>query len=297
MALKELSYASPGDPWLRRQVINLIEELSGRRRFARLYRVWQEEIVPDSPTIMGDLLKLIDVHLELTTRQWPLLVDPKAPLVMVANHPFGIGDGIAMLALAEQLNRPYKVLIHSDLLKIPEIRPYALPIEFGASGEAKPSRNNLETRQKAIELLKSGTTIVVFPGGAVATAPQPFGRALEWSWSPFVSRLIQSSQASVLPVYFSGQNSILFHIASLFSQVLRTSLLVSEFRRFAGSTVEAHVGEIIPFEDLKNPDNRRALIDELFHHTLMLGAQDALTETYEPGGGLRAAFSRAPAAG
>lgn len=297
MALQELSYASPNDPWLRRQVINLIEELSGRRRFAKLYQVWQEEIVPDSQTIMGDLLKLIDVRLELTTHQWPQSVDPEAPLVMVANHPFGIGDGIALLALAEQLDRPYKVLIHSDLLKTPEIRPYALPIEFGSAGEAKPSRENLETREKAIALLKSGTTIVVFPGGAVATAPQPFGRALEWSWSPFVSRLIQSSQASVLPVYFSGQNSFLFHVASLFSQVLRTSLLVSEFRRFAGSTVEAHVGEIIPFEALKNPDNRRALIDELFQYVLMLGAQDVVTDTYEPGGGLRAAFSRPAVAG
>ena len=72
---------------------------------------------------------------------------------------------------------------------------------------------------------------------------------------------------------------------------------VSEFRRFAGSTVEAHVGEIIPFEDLKNTDNRRALIDELFQHVLMLGSQDAVTDTYEPGGGLRAALSRDAVAG
>lgn len=292
MALNELSYASPADPWTKRLVINFIEELSGRRRFAKLYEFWRNEIVPHSNTIMGDLLKLIDVELELTAPNWPQPVAPNTPLVMLANHPFGIGDGIAMLSLAEQLDRPFKVLIHNDLLKVPEIRPYALPLEFGPSGEALASRRNLESRQQAIELLKTGTTIVVFPGGAVATAPHPFGRALEWSWSPFVSRLIQSSHASVLPVYFSGQNSTLFHLASAVSQVLRTSLLVSEFRRFAGSTVKAHIGEIIPYSALKNPHDRVALIDELFRHVVSLGAQDAVADIYEPGAGLFSALSR-----
>lgn len=298
MALKELSYASPEDSWPRRQLINMIEEMSGRRRFAKLYQKWRTEVIPRSDQIMSDLLALIDVELKLVTQSWPQPVSSATPLVMLANHPFGIGDGIALLSLAEQLNRPFKVLIHSDLLKIPEIRPYALPIEFASSGEARPSRRNLETRQQAIELLKEGTTIVVFPAGAVATAPQPFGRALEWSWSPFVSRLIQSAEASVLPVYFSGQNSFLFHLASAFSQVLRTSLLVSEFRRFAGSTVEAHIGEIIPYASLKNQNNRKALIEELFHHTLSLDANRSAaplamaTEVYEPGTNLLSSMSR-----
>lgn len=275
MALSELSYASPGDPWLRRKIINLIEELSGRRRFTRLYQTWQNDIVPQSSQIMSDLLDLIEVDLQLTSDLWPQPVANDTPLVMIANHPFGIGDGIAMLSLAEQLDRPFKVLIHADLLKIPEIRPYALPIEFTPSGDAAASRQNLETRQQAVKLLKEGTTIVVFPGGAVATAPKPFGRALEWSWSPFVSRLIQSTEASVLPVHFKGQNSVLFHLASSISQVLRTSLLVSEFRRFAGSTVEATVGEVIPYEALKNPHDRKALIEELCRHVLTLGADEA----------------------
>lgn len=289
MAFRELSYASPTDPWMRRQMINLIEDVSGRRRFASLYQHWQSEIVPRSNQIMNDLLELIDVDLKIRAQHWPQPVESSTPLVMIANHPFGIGDGIVLLSLAEHLDRPFKVLIHNDLLKIPEIRPYALPIEFDQNGQAMSNRRNLKTRQEALRLLKEGTTIVVFPAGAVATAPQPFGRALEWSWSPFVSRLIQSSQASVLPVYFRGQNSALFHLASALSPVLRTSLLVSEFRRFAGSTVEAHVGDIIPYADLKNKDDRTALIQELFHHTLTLGQdQHAATDkrhmdVYEPG--------------
>ena len=187
------------------------------------------------------------------------------------HHPFGIGDGIALLSMAEQLGRPFKVFIHDDLLKVREIRPYALPLQFGSDGSALRNRANLQTRQEAVRLLGAGVTIVVFPGGAVATAKQPFGTASEWPWSPFVSRLIQSAHASVLPVYFEGQASRLFHVASRLSQTLRTSLLVSEFRRFAGSRLHAIAGGIIPFSELKHSHDRRALINELHQHVLGLG--------------------------
>jgi putative hemolysin len=86
--------------------------------------------------MMNELLGLIGSSLEIGSGSWPPAVKPDTPLVMVVNHPFGIGDGIAILALAEQLKRPYRVLINADFLKIPEMRPHALPIDFSATREA-----------------------------------------------------------------------------------------------------------------------------------------------------------------
>ena len=79
---------------------------------------------------------------------------------------------------------------------------------------------------------------VVFPAGGVATAERPFGRAEELPWKAFTARLIQQAQASVLPVYFEGQNSPLFHLISRYSVMLRLSLLVSEFRRVVDQATE-----------------------------------------------------------
>jgi putative hemolysin len=258
---EELSYVSWRDPFWKRWTMRAIENLSGRRRLLPIYHRWRM-VVGTSPRMMGTLLDMLGTRLDVRARAWPIVVPPEVPLVMVANHPFGIGDGIALLALAEALGRPYRILINSDFMKLPEIRPYALPIDFSASPEAIAT--NLKSRTDARRLLKQGVTIVVFPAGGVATAERPAGKAEELPWKAFTARLIQQAQASVLPVYFEGQNSALFHLISRYSLMLRLSLLVSEFRRFVGATVRVHVGALVPFAELGCQADRGALTDELY---------------------------------
>jgi len=260
---RELTYAAPTDPRLKRWIIHTIEGLSGREKFLPLYRYWRDHVVPKSAHPYGDVLNLVDVKMQVsnTGAPWPPLVAQDMPLVMIANHPFGIGDGIAILAMAEQLGRPFKVLINNQLLRIPEIRPYSLPIDFDETRAAQ--QMNLATRKEALRLLAAGTTIIVFPAGGVATAKSMFGRAVDLPWKLFAARMIQTSKASVLPIWFEGQNGPLFHLASRFSLTLRLSLLVSEFRRFAGSTLRVTIGPVIPFADLKYGADRKLLTEEL----------------------------------
>jgi putative hemolysin len=258
----ELSYVSERDPLWKRWTMRGIENLSGRRSLLPIYHHWQREVGAGSPRMMTDLLKLIGTRLDIDAPAWPVTVPQDLPLVIVANHPFGIGDGIVVLALAERLDRPFRILVNSDFLKVPEIRPYALPIDFSDTREAMET--NLRSRIDARRLLQSGVTIVVFPAGGVATAEEPRGRAEELPWKGFTARLIQQARASVLPVYFEGQNSPLFHMVSRYSLMLRLSLLVSEFRHFVGSTVKVHVGGLIPFSELGSPADRTALTRELY---------------------------------
>lgn len=205
MLSEELSYVSRRDPFWKRWIMRAIENLSGRRRLLPIYQRWRTEVVPTSPRMMGVVLDMIGTKLMIEAPVWPISVASEAPLVMIANHPFGIGDGIALLSLAEALGRPYRILINADFMKLPEIRPYALPIDFAGTRQAIAT--NLASRSEARRLLKQGVTIVVFPAGGVATADEPFGRAEELPWKAFTARLIQQAQACVLPVYFEGQNS------------------------------------------------------------------------------------------
>jgi putative hemolysin len=268
----ELSYACERDPRWKRWTMRAIENASGRRGLLPIYHAWRSNVAGKSPRQMTELMGMIDTRLEIIADAWPIAVPPQTPLVMIANHPFGIGDGIALLALAEQLDRPYRILINSDFLKIPEMRPSALPIDFSESRDA--IKTNLNSRNEARRLLREGVTIVVFPAGGVATAEQPSGKAEELPWKAFTARLIQQAQASVLPVFFEGQNSALFHFVSRYSLMLRLSLLVSEFRHFVGSTVKAHVGALIPFTELADQTDRRELTAELYArvHRLAPGA-------------------------
>ncbi|HWN50147.1 MAG TPA: lysophospholipid acyltransferase family protein [Xanthobacteraceae bacterium] len=217
--------------------------------------------------MMNELLDMIGTRLDINAGSpnaapWPVTVSPDVPLVIVANHPFGIGDGIAILALAEQLDRPFRILANSDFLKVPEIRQLALPIDFSANRTA--IRTNLESRNAARRLLRDGVTIVVFPAGGVATAEYPAGKAEELPWKTFTARLIQQAHAAVLPVYFEGQNSALFHLVSRYSLTIRLALMVSELRNFVGATVPVHVGAVVPFAELACKTDRQGLTSELY---------------------------------
>ena len=274
---RELTYASPSDPGFKRWVIHTIEGLSGREKFLPLYRYWRHHIVPKSKRPFGEVLDLVDVKLKIRSpdQAWPPPIPADVPLVIIANHPFGIGDGIASLAMAEQLGRPFKVLINNQLLRVPEIRPYSLPIDFAETREAQLT--NLATRKQALALLACGTTVIVFPAGGVATAKSPFGQAVDLPWKLFTARLIQSSKASVLPLWFEGQNGPLFQLASRISLTLRLSLLVSEFRKFAGSTLRVTIGPVVPYTALRNSGDRKLLTDELYGLVHSLAGPPELT--------------------
>ena len=270
MQFDEFSYANPTQPRIKRWVIRSVEGLSGRNRYFALYNVWRNEIVPTGQHVFGRMLELIDVQLGLA-QEWPPKDLPEGPLVLVANHPFGIGDGVAVLALAERLDRPFRVLINNDLLKIKEMQPYALPVSFDETKEALAL--NLKTRQEAVRLLKQGVTIVVFPAGGVATARKVFGKAEDLPWKMFPAKLIQAAGASVVPIHFSGQNGRLFHLASKLSMTLRLSLLVREFRRLRGRSIGVTIGNILPWEELSSIADRKVLLEMLYSAVFSLAPE------------------------
>ncbi len=261
MKFNELSYANARDPKLKRWFIRSIEGLSGRDRYTRLYEIWRNDIVGKTDRVFGKMLDLINVDLKVQGI-WPPENIPEGPIVMVANHPFGIGDGIAVLALAEQLGRPFRVLINNELLKVPEMAPYSLPVSFEETKEALAI--NMQTRHEALRLLKDGVTVVIFPAGGVATAKKGFGRAEDLPWKIFPAKLIQAAKANVVPVYFEGQNGRLFHLASKISLTLRVSLLIREFRRLSGSSISARVGAMISWDELSSLADRKDLLARLF---------------------------------
>lgn len=255
----ELTYANPNDRLAKRLLIRSVEEISGRRRYLKLYRIWRRDIAPTGQSVFARMLAMCSIRLE-TSGHWPP-INVHGPLVIIANHPFGIGDGIAILSLAEQLGRPFRVMINAELLKVPEIEPYSLPVDFSETREAMAS--NLAVRREALSLIRSGAIIVIFPAGGVATAARPFGKAEDLPWKMFVARLVRESGADVLPVHFSGQNGWLFHLVSRYSLTLRVSMLIREFARLRGKTIRARVGQVIAAGELSVLTDRKDLVARL----------------------------------
>jgi putative hemolysin len=261
VAFPELTYANADQPPFKRWLIRRVEKASGRDKFAVAYANWREYYWPTSASPMSDMLDLAGIKLAVDGAAWPPELLPKEPVVIIANHPFGIGDGIAVLSMAEKLGQPLKILINNELLKVSEIRGYALPVSFEETKEAM--RMNMKTKKDAEAFLRSGGVVVIFPSGGVATAEKGFGKATELPWKLFPAKLIQATGATVLPIFFDGQNGRSFHLASRFSMTLRTSLLIREFRKLSGRTINATVGAPISPDQWRHIDDRHKLVQFL----------------------------------
>jgi len=177
-------------------------------------------------------------------------VPKTGPVVFVANHPYGVLDGIVMAWLVNKVRSDFVVLTHIVLTRAPEAAPFILPVDFSGAKEAE--QTNLASRAAARAQLARGGAVVVFPAGAISTTPDKFGLkpAVDGRWQPFVSQLVQRSRATVVPIWFGGQNSRLFQIASHVSQTLRLSLIFHEVKARIGATLPVGIGTPIPFASI-----------------------------------------------
>lgn len=194
------------------------------------------------------------------------------PLVMVANHPFGILDGLTMGRLLAARRGDFRILAHRVFRAAPELSQIILPVSFDETPEAQ--RANIAMRKEAVAHLRAGGAIGIFPGGTVSTPAKPFGRALDPGWRRFTAKLIAKSGAKVLPVCFEGSNSRLFHVASHLHPTLRMGLLISEFRRRIDAEIDLTVGDVIGPEALapyaKDP---KSMMDFLRQSTYALSKE------------------------
>lgn len=268
----KITYVQPEDPWARVLVIKSLELLNGRRKVERIYhRLKDEEF--DFTTFFGRGLELAGIEPLMDPRQ-ETLVPREGPLVIIANHPFGIVDGLILCDLAARTRGRFKILVHGVLCQDEELEPYLLPVDFRESRRVDVKeviRNNIRTKRIAAETLADNGTLVVFPAGGVTTVGRAgFGRFEDLPWTTFTAKLIHQTRANVVPVFFHGRNSWLFHFVSGFSQTLRTSMLLHEAKRQLGKTLRVELGEPVFYEALAHL-GRKELTQYLHDITWALG--------------------------
>jgi len=253
----DLSYASPCDSRLTRLFIHLIEAATGQLELKRLYNIYQTEL-RGTVDFWEAALRLMRLSIDYDPAKLEAL--PKSgPLVIVANHPFGLIDGLLIGHLANRVRRDFKVLTNSRLdPPDAELRDYILPIDFDPTPTAQET--NLRSRAVARSHLKSGGCIIVFPGGGVATTPTLFARkAVDFEWKHFTGRLVHEAKAPVVPIFFPGQNSRMFQIASHLGMTTRMAYLLHEVANKIGGSFSAAIGDVLAYDSLREMRDPRAL--------------------------------------
>lgn len=254
-----VTYSDPADPFVRRLAIRLIEQLTGQPRLQRLYDQYLETRRD------GDIFWRTAVdYLRLTVRHdaYRLAAIPKeGPLIIVANHPFGVLDGIAIGYLMSRVRTDFKMMAHAALGRATVFRPYLIPVEF--DGASTALRENVAAKRAALAHLADGGSLIIFPAGRVSTARNVVGTATDAPWKLFTGKLVAASRATVVPVFFEGQNGLAFHLASQVSETLREALILREVARKIGADITARIGDPLPFDALSEAPTRQALLDRL----------------------------------
>jgi len=172
----------------------------------------------------------------------------QGPLVVVANHPFGVVEGLVLARLLLTLRPDVKILANHLLAAIPEMRPLLIELDpFGGSGARA---RNMAGLRASLAWLRAGGALLTFPAGEVASLALKRRMVADPPWQRGVAAIIRKSGAPALPVFFHGRNSALFQAAGLVHPRLRTLLLPRENLGQCGHTLRLSLGAPIPAERL-----------------------------------------------
>lgn len=236
---RRLSYANTFPDPTKRAVIRTMEWATGKLRLLHLIRKFENQGVETGQGFWAHALKVMGIDLQ-TPADEIARIPAHGPVVIVANHPHGLVDGMILAELIGRIRTDYKILTRSLLTGIPEIEQFMIPVPF--PHEENALDKSLEMRKTAMTHLSKGGVVALFPSGVVASSDTWWGPAIERDWNPFTAKMIIRSGATVVPIRFPGQNSRAYQIADKVAATLRQGLLLHEVVHALNRPQRPHVG-------------------------------------------------------
>ena len=219
----------------------------------------------------GSMLEALlrEMHIDLRIHQADIERIPrKDPVVVVANHPYGMLDGAVLAVLLSRVRPDVKVLTNFILKDVPELEQYCIfvdPFQNPTSIE-----RNRRALKEALAWVEDGGMLGIFPAGEVSYWQSPQAGIVDPQWSETAIRIIRKTGAATLPVYFCGRNSLAFQVVGLLHSRVRTAFLLHEFLQQSGKTVALRVGSAIPVHSIASIRDDREGTEYLRWRTYLL---------------------------
>lgn len=227
----------------------------------------------------------------LAEMQVELRVDPadalripaSGPVVVVANHPFGMMDGAVLAVLLARVRPDVKVMTNYLLRDVPELAQHCIfvdPFQNDSSGGRRNIDVNRRALREALAWLQGGGMLGVFPAGEVSHLQLHQGQISDPAWNETAARLIQQTDATALPLYFCGRNSVSFHLFGMIHPKLRTAFLLQEFLHQKGRTIDVRVGSEIASDFIAGIADHREATEYLRWRTYLLAQRSQPTKLW-----------------
>ena len=188
--------------------------------------------------------------------------------IAIANHPYGGIEGMILLKILCMARPDSKLMANFLLKKIPNLADYFIAVNPFENVDHSSSISGIKS---TLELLRDGTPIGIFPAGEVSTYKLDTKQVTDRMWQPVVGKIIAKAKVPVVPIYFHGNNGLLFNLLSLIHPTLRTAKLPSELFNKQGHTIKLRIGKPIQVEEIPNYNNATQLLNFLRAKTYALG--------------------------
>lgn len=267
---RTLTYANSFDDRWTSLAIKAIEWCTGKLTILRMVNKFEKSNASyRGQRFWRGALNVMGIDLQTPADQIANIPETGA-VVVVANHPHGMVDGMILAELIGQRREDYRILTRSVLTGLDEAATsFMIPVPFPHDPEAQ--RKMVEMRAKAMAHLKAGGVVAPFPSGVVMSSDSWFGPAIEREWNVFTAQMIRRSGARVVPIYFPGSNSRWYQIANQVSAILRQGLLLHEIVRSCNKPQKPVIGKALTDEQMEQlQTDPRGFMAWLRKHTLDL---------------------------
>jgi putative hemolysin len=187
--------------------------------------------------------------------------------LMVANHPFGILEGLILVDMLERVRSDYRIVANSLLSTTPALRERVF---FVNPFEGATPQENGRSLRSSIEWLNSGGLLVMFPAGEVSHLNWGEAPVADPKWNSASARFARKAGCPTVPLFFNGANSLPFQMLGTIHPRLRTLNLARELVKKSSRTIQVRVGTPIAAGVLKKYPDAEAATEYLRARTYLL---------------------------
>ena len=261
-------------PFKPRFVSAVLEKLLGLDRLGAIYDARPRGLNPHEFNQYS--LDALGVSVQLKNGENLDTIPRTGPLLIVANHPLGGLEGVAIARVIANIRPDLQVLTNELLCRIPELSDLFIGVDVLSKNAAA---GNLASIRRLHKHLKNAGAVLIFPAGMVSTYVFSQRRVQDRPWNRLVGQLLKRYQCTCLPIHVGGGNSVYFYAAGMLHPRLRTALLPRQLANKKGFVLELTIGRAMPAPELRLLQSPKAVTDYLRVSTDALAPPPAQHQT------------------
>lgn len=247
--------------WITRKLLDY-EDKQGREALLPAYLEWKKALDAGEPNSFQRFLDLTNVEVEVNDPTGVLDQPRKGPLVVYANHIFGIHDGLIIGAMGEKMGlEPRFIAALNAFSAMPELKAFAFEVD-SRQPPKYPEMNNV-AKQAAYDWLDNGGAMMICPSGRVASAKRKGDIPVEYPWKTFAARMVMASKADIIPIFVHGNPGELANPAARWGRTAGHMALLRMFYKYPNTKFRITIGPVRSYDQLQNTEDRYELTREM----------------------------------